>query len=483
MIISHFVPLFQLLEECYKVLRTLHGSRYVVKLDRMLEENVNSLERHPEAINTSTDQENDLSGASVVCDKESSDCVEDTDSKSSERGTLPDVNVNGCPSPKQQGLNLQTIERNSRDVLQGGEKFNVTVTREDCTEVCGSPATGIALTSRSLPSNSENCMVYAGGQPTKNSCERNSYPTKSKYSVSEFADSIHNASVEGIRRCSCLYETESRSVRNEGRKKHISLLKNRVKISVDNNKNLHIASSNNCNDEHLNNSIISTNSHHLCIPNLCGNLTNSGPELSCVKYVITECSVHDKLKGKNCQIRNSCLQPSEMQIHSVPSLGLPNNNCEKLSEQCNADEQLDTRFVLNKSTLPVPPPLEVLLIKDEAVSLKNDLHTNGVQREGESCTPLNEEEKCTDHLSLHSSQLDKYGSPSSDIQNSTTKDISSIEEAAANMSCISKELPRNEQQIFISSYDLGCLGTLCEPQLPSQKANTRMDEIYNHITL
>jgi hypothetical protein len=61
-----------------------------------------------------------------------------------------------------------------------------------------------------------------------------------------------------------------------------------------------------------------------------------------------------------------------------------------------------------------------------------------------------------------------------------TKDISSIEEAAANKSCISKELPRHEQQIFISSYDLGCLGTLCKPQLPLQKANTRMDEIYNH---
>jgi hypothetical protein len=70
-----------------------------------------------------------------------------------------------------------------------------------------------------------------------------------------------------------------------------------------------------------------------------------------------------------------------MQIHSVPSLGLPYSNCEKLSEQCNADEQLDTRFVLNKPTSPVPPPLKAQFIKGEVVSLKDDLHTNGVQRE------------------------------------------------------------------------------------------------------
>lgn len=467
----------KLLEECYKVLRSLHGSRYVEKLNRILEENVHGFEAHPAGCDTSKHQENNLSGTSVVCGKVSSDSVEDTDSKCSERGTLPQVNVNGCPSVKHQCLNLQTIERNSRDVVQCGDKFNMMVKREDPIEVCGRKAAGVALTCRSLPSNRERCMIHAEVQPTKNSYKRNSYLTKPKYSVSEFADSIHNTSVEGRRRCSCLYETESRSGRNEGSKKHITLFENRVKISIDNNKTLHIISSNNCNDKPPH----TTTSHHLCIPNLSENLTNSGPESSSVKHVITRCSVHDKLKVKNCQIHNSCLQPSKMQIHSAPSLRLQYNNCEKLSEQCNPDEQLDTRFVLNKPTSPVPPPLKPLLIKGDAVSFKDDLHTNSVQRESESftheanrevhCKSLHEEEKCSDHFSLL-----KYGSASSDIPSS----ISPTEEAAANKSCISKKLPRHEQQIFISSYDLGCLGVLCEPQLPLLKANTRMDEIYNH---
>jgi hypothetical protein len=138
--ISHFVHLFQLLEECYKVLRTLHGSRYVEKLNRILEENVNGFEKHPAGTNTSQHEENNLSGASVVCGKESSDSVKDTDSKSSERGTLPDVNVNGRPSVKQQCLNLQTIQRNSRGMVNCGDKFNMTVKREDPIEVCGRKA-------------------------------------------------------------------------------------------------------------------------------------------------------------------------------------------------------------------------------------------------------------------------------------------------------------------------------------------------------
>lgn len=153
-----------------------------------------------------------------------------------------------------------------------------------------------------------------------------------------------------------------------------------------------------------------------------------------------------------------------MQIHSFPSLGLQYNNYEKLSEQCNADKQLESRFVVNKPTSPVPPPSKALFIKDEAVSLKDDLLTNGLHRKSECCTHeanrevhctlLNEEEKCSDNFSLVNSQLHKYRSPSSDISASMTKDISSTEEAAAEKSCIIKQLPRHEQQIFISSYDL-----------------------------
>jgi hypothetical protein len=441
-----------------------------------LEENVHCFEPESTGSNTSQHQENILSSASVVCGKQLSDSVEDTDSKPSETGPLPDVNVNGCPSVKQQCLNLQIADRNSRDVVKCGDKFNTSVSREEPIKV-------------SLPHNSERCTVYAERQPTKNSCKRNSYPTKSKYSVSEFTGSIRNTAVEGRRRCPCLCETASRSMRNEGSKKHISLLENKVKISVDNNKTLHITSSNNSNDKAPSAYVISKNSHHPCIPNLSGNLKNSSHESSYVKDVIRRFSVHDKLKVKNCKIRNSCPQTSTIQIHSVQTLGLKYNNCEKLYEQCNADEQLNTRLVLNKSTSPVPPPTRALFIEVEAASLKDDLLTNGVHRESESCTHeanievhytlLNEEEKCSDSFSLLSSHLQKYGIPSSD-RSSITKDISSTEVAAAEMSCISKPLPKHEQQIFISSYDLGCLGTLDKPQFPLQKENTRMDEVYNH---
>ncbi|PNF38631.1 hypothetical protein B7P43_G02311 [Cryptotermes secundus] len=467
----------KLLEECYKVLGTLHGSTYLEKLGRTLEENVHCFEPKPAGKNTSQHQENILFCTSVICGKQSNDSVEDTDHKSSEKGPLPNVTVNGCPSVKQQCLNIQTVEINSRAMVKCGDKFNMSVRREEPIKV-------------PLVSNSKRSISYAEGQPTKNSCKRNSYHTESKYSVSEPTGSIHSATVEGRRQCSCLYETASRSVRNAGSKKHRVLLENKVKISVDNNKTLHITSSINSNDKPPNTSVISTNSHHICIPNFSGNLTNSNPESSYVKDVIRRFSVHDNLKVKNCTIRNSCPQPSKMQIHSIPSLGLQHNNCEKLSEHCNADKQLDTTFVVNKPTSPVPQPSKALFIKDEAVSLKDDLLTNGLHRKSECCTHeanrevhctlLNEEEKCSDNFSLVNSQLQKHRSPSSDISSSMTKDISSTEEAAAEKSCIIKQLPRHEQQIFISFYDLGCLGTLYKPHFPLQKENARVDEMYNH---
>jgi hypothetical protein len=59
---------------------------------------------------------------------------------------------------KQQCLNLLVAERNSRDVVKCGDKFNMNVRREVPIKV-------------SLPSNSERCMVYEEGQATKNFCK------------------------------------------------------------------------------------------------------------------------------------------------------------------------------------------------------------------------------------------------------------------------------------------------------------------------
>jgi hypothetical protein len=476
------------LEECYKVLRTLHGSRYVEKFDRILDKSVHGFEPEPARSNTSQHQENVLSGAILVCGKQSTDSIGDTDSKSSEMGTLLDVNANRGPSVREQCLNLKAVDRNSRDVVKCDDKFNVTLKRHNPIHVCRRNAAGTALTCRCIPINRETCTVYAEGQPTEYSCKRSSYPNKSKYSVSEFRNSIQSITVESRRRCSCLFKTASRSVGNGGSKKHTALFENEVKISVDNNENLHIScSNNNNNDVPPNTSVISTNSHHLCIYNLSGNLTDSRTESSCAKDVITGCSVHDERKAENCKIGNSCLQPSAVQNHSVPSLGLQYNDCEKLSEQCNTVEQFGRKPVLNKPTSPVPPPLK-LLVKN--ISLKDNLHTNGVQAESKPCThevnrevlrtPLNEEEKCSDRFSLLSSQLHKHGSPSSDIPSSMAKDISSIEEVAVNKSCINEQSLRHGQQIFISPYDIGCLGTLYKAQPPLQEENARMYEIYNH---
>lgn len=471
------------MEECYIILETLHGSQYVEKLDRILEESLHGFELQTAENSTSQHQENSLSNTSVVCGKQSTDSVEDTYFKSPGIGTLPNVIVNEYSSVNQQCLNVQILERNSRDKVKCGDKFNVTAKRQEPTEVCERKADGFALRWGSPPNDSESFTVYAEGQPIKNSCKTDSYLTKSKYSISEFMDSIDNTAVGDRGRYSCLYETASMPARNEGNEKHVALLKSKVNISVDNNETVHITFSNKSKHNHPNTSVISTNPHHLCIPNLFENLTYSGTESSCVKDGITECSVHDKLNVENCEICNNFLRPSKTQNQIAPCSGLQRTDCEKLSQHHTADEQLQTRSLLISPTTQ----LDLLFIKVEAIPLKNDLHRNGLQTESESCTHerkrqvhcthINKEEKYSVNSTLLRSQLHTYGSPASDTLSCVPKNISSTQETAAKKSCISEQLPRHEQEIFISSYDFGCLQGA---QLLLQEETTRLAEIYNH---
>jgi hypothetical protein len=471
------------LEECYKILETLHGSQYVEKLDRILEESLRGFEPKPGESNASQHQENNLSNTSVICRKQSTDSVEDICYKSPEIGTLPDVNVNAYSSVNQQCLNVRFLERNSRDKAKCGDRFNVTGKRKVPTEVSGRKSDCFTPIWRP-PSDSESFTVYAERQPIKTSCKANSYLTKSKYSISKFMDSIDNTAVGDGGQCSCLFETASMPARNEENEKNVALLESKVNISVDNNETVHITFSNK--SKHHNTSVISTNPHHLCRPNLFENLTYSGTESSCVKDGITERSVHDKLNAENCKIYNNFLRPSKTQNQIFPTSGLQCTDCEKLSQQHTTDEQLQTRSVLINPTTP----LNLLFIKVEAISSKNDLHRNGLQTESESCTyegkrlvhctHINNEEKYSLNSSLLSSQLHVYGSRASDTPSCVPKNISSTQETAARKSCIGEQLPRHEQKIFISSYDFGCLSTLHKPQLPLQKENTGLNEIYNH---
>jgi hypothetical protein len=456
-------------------------------LNSILEESLHVFEPEPEESNTSQHQENILSDTNIACSKQSTYFVEDTDSNSSEKSTLPDMNVNAYSSVKQQCLNVQILERNSSDREKCSDKFNVTVKRQKPIEVYGRKSGCIAVTWQSLSSNRENCTDYAEEQQIEN--ETNNYLTKSKYSVSKCMDSIHNTTVGDRRRCSCPYETASIPARNEQSNEHVPLFESKVNISVDNNENVHITFSNNSKHKPPDTSVISTDSYHLCTPDLSENLTYSGTEPSCVKDGNTERSVHDKLNIKNCKICNNFLKPSKTQKQFPPSLGLQCTNCDKLSQQHTTDEQLQTRSVLINRT-SAPPPLNLLFVKVEAIPFKNDLNGNELLTESESCaheenrevycTHLTKEEKCSVTSSLLSSKLRKYGSPASDIPSSMPQNISSTQETAVKESCISEKLPRHEKKKFISSYDFGCLSTLYEPRLPLQKENTRLDEIYNH---
>lgn len=476
MLSSFSVNFFQLLEECYKVLATLHGSQYVEKMERLLDESVHGFEPEPAGNNTSKYQ-NILTDQNTICGIQSTDSVYDSDSKSSEVCTPQVVNKNVSPSVKEQCKfsTLQTVQRNCRNVVNCSDNLKATLKRQQPIHTGRRKAVDITLKCRSCTIIKEKCAVFEVGEPKNNLCQRN----KSEYSVFKFTNVTQNTIMKDRKRSSCLNETVYGSLENEGSKKDVAWMKDKLKISVDNNvsKPPHVTSLN------------STNPHQVSIPNISRDFTNSGTESSCAKDAIREYSIHDKWKVENDEVSNN-LQPSTVKQQSVLSLAVQDNGCQKLYEHCDADEQLDTGPLSNTSTSPVTPPQKVLCTIIDAPCSQDDLHTNGFQTGSVSCTyevkrevqytPQNEEEKCSDNFSFLSYVHYECGSPSCDMPSSTTKEISCTEEAVLNKSHSNEQSRKHKKQIFISFYDLGCLNTPCEPHLPLQKESIKVNEIYSY---
>lgn len=432
----------------------------------MLDESVHSSEPEPAQNNTSKYQENIMTDTPTACGKQLTDSVDDTDSKRSKSCTLQEVNKNRFSSVKERCkfYDLQSVERNSKDTVKCRDKTTF-MRQKPFFQVCRRKVVNTVLKHRSSPIISERCAIFEVGEPNNNFCKRNTYPIKSKHSVFEFANIIPNTTVKDTERSSSLYETVYRPMENEGNKKHRALLRNKPKISMDNNVSKPSGDT----------SANSTNSSHLCKHNFSRNLTNSGTELSCAKDVIREYSVHDMQKVENFKISNN-LQSSTAEKHSVPTSVLQDNGCQKQSEQ---NAPISTALL----------PLRVQCTTDKAHA-SDDIHKNGFQTGSELSTyevntevqhtPPNEEEKYSDHFPFPMKQLYEHVNPSREMLSSMTKKISHTEEVTENKSCSDDEPQKHEQHIFISSYDLGCPNTTCKPQLPLQKECVKMDEIYNY---
>jgi hypothetical protein len=453
------------LDECYKALSTLHGSQYVKKIDRLLDESVYGFELEPAQNNTSKHQESIMTDADKDCSKQSTDSVDDTYSKCSELCTVQEVNQNGFLSVKERCkfFNHQSAEKNGKDTVKC--RNNAAFIRQKPFQDCKRRVVHAALKHRSSPIISNRYAVFEVGVPNKNFHKRNIYPTKSKHSVFELTNIIQNTTVKDKERTSSWCETVYRPMENKDSKQHTPWLPNKLNISTDNN----VSKPSGVRDAN------STNSSHLYEQNFSRNPTDSGTEMSCAQDTIRQCSIHDKQKVENLKISNDP-QSSTAEKQSDSSSVLQDNGCKKQSEQ-------------NISICTVLLPLKIKCTTDKAHTA-NDLHTNKFRTGSESSTyeektkvqytSPNEEEKCLDHVPFCSKQLYEHiSSPSRDMLSSMTKEIPHTEEVTGKKSCDSEELQKHEQRIFISSYDLGCSNTTCDPQLPLQGEYVTMGEIYN----
>lgn len=458
------VNLFQLLDECYKALGTLHGSKYIKELDRIVDESLHSFESEPAQSNVPKHQENIVTDAATFRSKQSSVSVDDTDSKCSELCTVQEVNQNRFSTVRERCkfFDLKSVESYSKDTVK--RKDNVTFNRQKPLQDCKRKVTDTPLNQRSSPIISERRTVFEVGEANI-LCKRNSYPTKSKIPVSEFTNITPNTTVKDREISSSPYQTYYRSIENERSKKHTARLQNKLDISIS------------CNVSKLSgvSSVNSIMSSHLCTHNFSRNLTTSGTELSCAKDAIGESSIRDKQKVGNFNISNN-LQSSTMEDRILPSSVLQDNGCQKQSES-------------NVSISTTLLPLTVKCTTDKAHTL-DELSTNGfhtgsetstyeVQKEIQQHAPPNEEEKCSDRIPFDSKQVYEHVRQSSDMLSSMTKEISHNEEVAGKESYNIEEPQKHEQQIFISSYYLGYPNTTCNPQLLLQKECVKIYEIYN----
>jgi hypothetical protein len=478
----------QLLEECYKLLAKLHGSQYVENTDKLLDECVHGFEPEPRGDTMSEHQKNFSVDPKIVCAEESTDSACDTDCVTAKECTLLDVNEHRLPFVKEQCRHFdpRIVEKNCRDVVKFSDKCN-TVKRQEYVKVCRKKA--VDFTSSQFIR--KRCAVFEGGESHNSLYKRQNYYTNSKYSSLQFAD-ISNMTVKDRKRSLSMYETVRRSLGNTGSEKHACYLKNKLNISVNNNKPSYIiCGDNNNNNNNSSNkssnkppkstSLISTDSCLLSVSELSRNLTNSGNESLHAKDVIRESLFHESVKDEKYEISNK-LQSSTVQNHSVPSLVLQNNCCQKVTEQCDAVTRLASR--LNTPTSTVPSPFKVQHKTIKTHYSEDNLHVDRLERESRSCiykvkievqcTLLNEEENCSDHAFSLSNQLYNSGSPRSDRLSSVTKEISYTEELSIDKLCDIQQSPKTEQQIFVSSCDLHCTNTV---QLPLQEGSVESDEL------
>jgi hypothetical protein len=480
--------LFQLFEECYKLLVKIHGPQCIENIDRLLDKSVHGFERDPRGNTISNHQKSFSVDPKIVCRKEATDSVHDTDGMTSEVCTLVHVNKHKSPSVKEQWeyFELKIVEtKKFRDVVKFGDRYN-TLKRQECDKVGWKKAVGCTSEHRPSQFIIKKCAVFEGAGP-RCLCKRQNSYRNSRYSVSHFTDiiNISTATDRRTRRSLSVHEIVCRSLGDNaiGSEKHTDFWINKLNISVDNKRKSSpiICSSSSSNNSDNNNtknskppkspSLIITD----YLPKLSRNSTNSAIE-----------SFHDSGKVEKHDVSNK-LQSSIVQNQTIPFSVLQNNHCQKVLEECDAVTQLDSRLIIPTSAGSCPFKVQYKTIK--TYSLGDNQDADGLQTESWSCIckvkieiqcpPLNEEEKLSEHGVSLSNLHYSDGSPSSDMLSSVTKEISYTEELSIDIGNM-EQLPENEELIFVSS---------CNPHytssahLPSQEESVETDELYDYLPM
>jgi hypothetical protein len=486
--------LFQLFEECYRLLVKLHKSHFIENIDRLLDKSVRGFERASRGNTISKHQKSVSVDPKIDGRKEATDSVHDTDCMTSEVRTLPDVNKHKSPSVKEQCkyFDPQITGKNFRHVVKRGDKCS-TLKRQEYVQGGMKKAVDITSKCRSSQFIRKKCAIFEGGEP-HNLCRKQNCYTNSSHSASQFTNNISNTTVtEGRRRSLPKYETVNRSLGNNGSgsEKHIACFKDKLNISVNNNTKPSpiICSSTNSDDSSSSSSSRSSSNNsnnnqnnkppestppvitdlcHFSLSNSPRNSTNSGIE-----------SLHESGKVES----SNKLQSSTVQDQTIPSSVLQNNHCQKVLEQCDTETQVGSRLTTPTSTVSLPSKVEYKTIKTH--SLGDNQDADGLQTESASCiykvtvevqcSPPNEEEEPSEHGSSLSNQHCNSGSPSGDSLSSVTKEISFTEELSIDVSNI-EQSPENEQQTSVSSCEPHCTSTV---HLPSKEGSAETDELRN----
>jgi hypothetical protein len=489
--------LFQLYEECHKLLEKLHGSRYIENTDRLLDKSVQGFLRESRGNTVSKHQKSVSADPETFCRKEATDSVRGTDCVTSEASTLPDVNIPKSPSVKEQCkfFDHQTVENNLRDVVKHGDKSS-TLKRQEYVQVGRKKAVGSTSKRRASQFIITKCAIFEGEPHYL--CKRQNCNTVPGRSVPHSTNSSSNTTVTVRKKRSfSKHDTAYRSLGNSrsGSEKHVGWSRNKRNISVDNSKQpspvlcssiSSSSSSNNSNDNSNNNSINNknnkppkstspdtTDSCHFRLSKLSRNSTKTGIE-----------SVHEGSKVEKHEDSNK-LQSSVVQNQTIPSSVLQNNCCQEVPDKCDTVKQLDSGLIT--PTAAVSYPLKVQYKTSRTCSLGDDRDANGFQTENEpciyevrievQCPPPNEEEELTEDGSSLSKEHYNDGSPPADRLNSVTKEILYTEELFIDIGDgDTEQSPDNEQQIFVISSDHNCTSTA---NLPSQVESIKSDELYS----